>query len=129
MFEIVKEKIRLWVSKRTPWFFENNKVPVWLSKVAPIEIGAVNILCFVFSRGEISKTSRRHETIHYQQQVEMLFLLHWILYSLYLVKGLIVYRSGEKAYRENPFEREAYDNQKKHKYLDRRPLWNWTSYR
>jgi|TARA_R110000824_G_scaffold60853_5_gene162366 hypothetical protein len=129
MFELAKEYFRSWISKREPWFFENSKVPVWLSKVAPIEINAVNIVCFVFSRGKMLKTTQRHETIHYHQQIEMAFLFHWVAYAYYFLKGLVVYRNGRKAYSENPFEREANDNQKKHKYLYRRPLWNWVNYR
>jgi hypothetical protein len=117
-----------WLSKRKPWVFENSKIPVWLSKLAPIEINALSIACFVFCRGEISKTTRRHETIHYHQQWELLFVGQWILYAVFYLSGLIRYRSGEKAYRENPFEREAYDNQKKYTYLEKRPLWNWTHY-
>jgi hypothetical protein len=129
MIEKTKECFRNWVSKRVPWFFENSRIPVWLSKISPIEINAVSVVCFVFSRGTMLKTTRRHETIHYQQQVEMAFLFHWVAYVCYFVKGLVVYRDGKKAYRENPFEREAHDNQKKHKYLYRRPLWNWVNYR
>jgi len=117
-----------WISKREPWIFENNKIPVWLSKVAPIEINAVSFACFVFCREKLSKTSRRHETIHYHQQIEMLFIFQWILYGLFTLVGLVRYHSAEKAYYENPFEREAYDNEKKYTYLEKRPLWNWLKY-
>jgi len=121
--------IRKWLSRRTPWVFENSKVPVWLSKVAPIEIGAVNILCFVFSRGALTMTSRRHETIHYIQQIEMMFLLHWLVYSFYFLWGSLKNRSFIEGYNQNPFEKEAYDNQRKTTYLSKRPLWNWRNYR
>ena len=121
--------IRKWLSKRAPWVFENSKVPVWLSKIAPIEIDAVSILCFVFCRGALSKTSRRHETIHYIQQLEMLFLFHWVVYLFYFLWGFLKNRSFVKAYEENPFEKEAYDNQRKPTYLSKRSLWNWRNYR
>ena len=121
--------IRKWLSKRDPWVFENSKVPVWLSKVAPIEISVVNILCFVFCRGKLSKTSRRHETIHYIQQLEMMFLFHWVAYLFYFFWGSLKNRSFVKGYRENPFEKEAHDNQRKPTYLSKRSLWNWRSYR
>ena len=120
--------VQNWISKREPWVFEDNKIPVWLSKVAPIEVNAVSFACFVFCRGKLSKTSRRHETIHYHQQLEMLFVFQWLLYGLFTLGGLVRYRDGEKAYRENPFEREAYDNEKKYTYLEKRPLWNWLKY-
>ena len=76
----------------------------------------------------LSKTTRRHETIHYHQQIEMLFLGQWLLYGIFWLVGMVRYRDGKKAYRENPFEREAYDNEKKYTYLEKRPLWNWRNY-
>lgn len=42
--------------------------------------------------------------------------------------GLLRYRSHRLAYRENPFEREAYANQSDLGYLDKRSLWSWTGY-
>lgn len=120
--------LQQWISKREPWVFENSKIPVWLSKISPIEIGALSFAFFVFARGTISKRLMRHETIHYHQQLEMLFVFQWILYGLFWLVGLVRYRDGAKAYRENPFEREAYSNQNKYTYLDKRPLWNWVHY-
>ena len=120
--------LQKWISKRRPWVFENSKLPVWLSKISPIEIWAMSFACFVACRGVMSKTTRRHETIHYHQQLEMLFVGQWILYAAFWLIGLVKYRSGKKAYYENPFEREAYDNEKKYTYLDKRPLWNWVHY-
>ena len=64
--------LQKFVSIRRPWIFENSKIPVWLSKVAPIEIWALSFACFVFCRGKLSKTTRRHETIHYHQQIQKL---------------------------------------------------------
>jgi hypothetical protein len=120
--------LRNWLANREPFYFENSRVPVWLSKIAPIEIGAINIGFLVFSRGQISKTTRRHEKIHYIQQIELLFVLHWILYGAFWLIGLVRYRDGAKAYREIPFEREAYANQKKYTYFQKRPFWNWVNY-
>jgi hypothetical protein len=117
-----------WISKRNPWIFENSKLPIWLSKIAPIEVNAVSFACFVFCRGKLSKTSKRHETIHYHQQLEMLFVFQWLLYGLFTLAGLVKYRNGKDAYYENPFEREAYANEKKYTYLEKRPLWNWIRY-
>tara|TARA_R110000824_G_scaffold60050_12_gene160919 strand:+ start:348 stop:722 length:375 start_codon:yes stop_codon:yes gene_type:complete len=121
--------IRKWLSRRAPWVFENSKIPGWLSKIVPIEINAVSILFFVFCRGDLSKTSRRHETIHYIQQLEMLFLFHWVTYLFYFLWGFLKNRSFVKAYKENPFEKEAYSNQRKTTYLVKRPLYNWRNYR
>jgi len=120
--------IQKWVSRRSPWIFNNSRLPVWLSKIAPIEVWALSFACFVFCRGEISKTTTRHETIHYHQQLELLFVGQWMLYAIFFLIGLARYRSGKRAYTENPFEREAYRNEKKTKYLERRPLWSWASH-
>ena len=117
-----------WISQREPWIFENSKLPVWLSKISPIEIHAISLGCFVFARGKVSKVTRRHETIHYHQHLELLFVGFWALYAFFWWQGLIRCRNGKEAYRQNPFEREAYDNERKYTYLKKRPLWNWVQY-
>ena len=122
------EKIKSWIRARRPWMFNNSKIPVWLSKVAPIEIWAVSFGPFVACRGVMSKTTQRHETIHFQQQLEMLFVFQWIAYGSWYLINLVRYRNGAMAYKENPFEREAYDNDRKYTYLERRPFYNWVKY-
>lgn len=122
------EFLRKFISRRSPWIFENSKVPVYLSKIAPIEINALSFGPFVFCRGLLTKTSRRHEIIHYHQQLEMLFIPQWILYAVFWLIGMVRYRDGATAYRENPFEREAYDNERKTTYLSKRALWSWRMY-
>ena len=113
-----------------PKFIENSKVPAALSKVAPIEIGAISFGWWVWSRKEIGPVLRRHETIHFQQQLELCFLIQWVLYVLFWIIGLFVYKfDGQKAYRENPFEREAYANDRKTKYLsETRTRYSWVRY-
>ena len=111
-----------------PWFFENSKLPVWLSKIAPIEVWAFSFAFWVCCRGKLSPETRRHETIHYQQQLEMLMIFQWIFYGLFWLIGLIKYRDGAIAYRENPFEREAYHNDKNPDYLRTRPRYAWVKY-
>ena len=115
---------KLW----TPWFIENSKVPVWLSKLAPINIWALSFGPWVWCRGELSKTTRRHEIIHFQQQLEMAFVFQWIAYGLFYLVGLAKYRDGATAYRENPFEREAYSNDRKFTYLEKRKRYAWVAY-
>jgi hypothetical protein len=112
-----------------PIVFENSKIPVILSKVAPIEIWAISLFIFVWCRGEISDITRRHETIHFQQQLELLFVFQWILYLGLYAFGLFSHKgNGEEAYRMNPFEREAYENQYDKDYLATRPRYNWIKY-
>lgn len=111
-----------------PWVFEFSNVPVWASYVAPIQIGALSFGPFVFFRGQASETRLRHETIHYHQQLELLFIFQWLLYLLFWLWGVLKYRDGKKAYYENPFEREAYDNEKDVEYLTDRPMYSWVYY-
>ena len=70
----------------------------------------------------------RHEKIHFLQQVEMLFIFHWLFYgSFYLVsrwKG----QGHHMAYRHNPFELEAYDNEPDVSYLQTRKPFAWLKY-
>ena len=108
-----------------PIFIENSKVPVWLSKLAPINIWAISFGFWVWCRGELSESTRQHETIHYQQQLELLFVGQWILYGLFHLIGLVRYKDGAQAYRENPFEREAYANEDHSYYLFNRKRYCW----
>jgi hypothetical protein len=112
-----------------PIFHENSRVPVWLSKLAPIEIRAISFGIWVWCRGTMDDRLKRHETIHYLQQRELGFVGQWILYGIFHLVGLWRYRGdGRKAYRENPFEREAYANDEDEEYLSKRDRWAWARY-
>lgn len=111
-----------------PIFIENSKIPVWLSKIAPIEIGAISLCGLVFSRTFISPVTRRHETIHFQQQLELLFLPFFLLYGFYWLKGIIKNKNRKIAYYEIPFEKEAYINESNPMYLEKRKRFAWVDY-
>lgn len=111
-----------------PIFIENSKIPVMLSKVSPINIWAINLAFFVFCRGELSSTGKNHETIHFKQGLELLFVGFWLLYFISWIIGLIRYRDGALAYRMIPFEQEAYSNESDLIYLDDRKLYSWVKY-
>ena len=111
-----------------PIFIENSKLPVWLSKIAPIDVWAFSAGPFVVCRGELSEKTRTHETIHFFQQLEMLFALQWILYGLFYVIGRFTKGSWKAAYYGNPFEVEAYANDLDPDYLQERKFWAWTGY-
>jgi hypothetical protein len=70
----------------------------------------------------------RHERIHFYQQVELLFIFHWLLYvtfySILRLKGQRHYI----AYRFNPFELEAYENDNDLTYGEKRKLFSWVRY-
>ena len=111
-----------------PIFIENSKLPVWLSKIAPIDVWAFSAGPFVVCRGELSEKTKTHETIHFLQQLEMLFVLQWILYGLFYVIGRFTKGSWKAAYYGNPFEVEAYANDLDPDYLQERKFWAWTGY-
>jgi hypothetical protein len=111
-----------------PWFIEDSKVPVRLSFFTPISIWAISFGFWVWCRGKLSEATRRHETTHFQQQIELLFVGFYVLYLTFWLWGLIKYRNGKKAYLEIPFEREAYRNEMNADYLATRSRYNWVRY-
>ena len=111
-----------------PIFIENSKLPYWLSKIAPIDVWAFSAGPFVVCRGKLSEKTITHETIHFFQQLEMLFVLQWILYGLFYVIGRFTQGSWKAAYYGNPFEIEAYVNDIDPEYLEERKFWAWTGY-
>lgn len=108
-----------------PIFVENSKVPVWLSKVSPIEINAISLGLFVFSRGPMGSTTRRHETIHYRQWLELGFVFFPLLYGLFWLRNRLKGMDGVEAYYKIPFEQEAYTHDRQEGYLKSRKLYQW----
>ena len=111
-----------------PRFFECSKIPVWLSKLAPIEISAITLGPLIFSRGKLSATTKRHETIHWQQYIETGIIGFLALYPLFWLWKFAIYRDAALAYRLIPFEAEAYNNQRKRTYLEKRKRFAWLRY-
>ena len=111
-----------------PIFIENSKVPKILSYISPIDISAISLVGLVFCRARASAALRRHETIHFQQQLELLFVGFFALYLFFWLVSLVRCRSGSEAYHEIPFEREAYYNQYASNYLATRKRYSWFRY-
>ena len=63
-----------------PIFIEESKIPIFLSKIAPIEISAITLGFIVIARSKLDKQTKRHETIHFQQYLETYFC--WVLNSV-----------------------------------------------
>ena len=111
---------------RFPIFIENSIIPVLLSKLAPIEIGAITLGFIVISRGEMSEVTKRHETIHYQQYLETLFIGFILLYFYDYVVNRVFHRmDGQTAYYNIRAEKEAYLHDADDTYLDRRTRYEW----
>ncbi len=111
-----------------PKFFENSRIPVFLSAISPIEISAISIGLFVFSRGPLNPVARQHETIHYRQWRELGFVLFPFLYAAFYIRNRIRGLSGKAAYLGIPFEEEAYSMQTSEGYLGRRPFLAWLTF-
>jgi hypothetical protein len=69
----------------------------------------------------------RHEKIHFLQQVELLFIFHWILYAYFYLVARYKGHGHHIAYRYNPFEIEAYNNEQDVSYLKTRKPFAWAS--
>ena len=111
-----------------PLFIENSKIPVWLSKLAPIEIGAITLGPIVISRDEMSEATKRHETIHFQQFLELAFVGFIFLYFGWWGYNRLKGQDGEAAYFNIPFEAEAYANHHDEDYLKNRKRFSWIYY-
>ena len=113
----------------SPWFYENSKVPVWLSYLSPLNINAITLFCLVYARGTLSERTKRHETIHYQQYLETLVLGFLVLYlGEFLVRWVWYKFDGKKAYRMISFEQEAHEKDDLVDYMSKRTRWSWFPY-
>ncbi len=110
-----------------PLFFENSIVPKLLSYVSPINIAAITLGVVVFSREEMDERTKRHETIHFQQYLELFFIGFIILYVLDYLYACFKYRDMKFAYYRIRFEQEAYMNDGDVLYLVNRKRYNWFS--
>jgi len=108
-----------------PIFVENSSIPRFLSHFAPINIGAIVLGFVVFTRAELSESTRQHETIHFQQNLETLFLGAWLLYLYDYIKNYIRFKDGRLAYYNIRAEQEAYMHQETPNYLQTRKRWKW----
>jgi hypothetical protein len=70
----------------------------------------------------------RHEKIHFWQQVEMLFIFHWFIYGFFYLVARAKGHGHYIAYRYNPFEIEAFNNEHDTEYLRARKPFAWMFY-
>jgi len=115
---------------KEPIFIENSRIPVWLSKITPIEISAITLGPIVLSRGKISDKTRRHETIHYHQYLETFFIGFILIYFFDFLWAAVVRGKGfsRESYLAIRFEQEAHSCDKWVKYLESREKYAWRRY-
>lgn len=92
---------------------------------------AINLFGTYFIRKEyegqkVPKTTLNHEAIHTAQMKEMGYVFFYIWYFIEWLIRLII--NGRHAYYYLSFEREAYENEKKYKYLNTRKPYSWFKY-
>lgn len=100
----------------------------WFMKVGGISLFPFIILREKYRDGnkfeiKVGKKTINHETIHFQQALELGVIPFYILYVLEWILKLPIY--GSKAYYNISFEREAYDNDDDLMYLEIRRRYNW----
>jgi len=108
-----------------PIFIENSRLPVWLSVIAPIDIGAITLGFIVIARGVMNEKTKRHETIHYQQYLETGFIGFLLFYFWDYIYNYAKYKDGRKSYLSIRAEREAYMFENQEDYLETRVRWFW----
>lgn len=123
------------------------------NKLLPFgDFTCMNVLGILFVKKDANITPKilNHESIHSAQQYEIMFialLMSLILSNIYaswwyllisIVLPVVLYiilwlielilPPYNSAYKDSPFEREAYFNQNKDNYLVTRPLFAWVKY-
>lgn len=93
-----------------------------------IDVYAITIFPFIFCFEPINDIVENHETIHYEQQKELLLVFFYLLYAFFFIKGYVQYGDYYKAYMSIPFEKEAYANQRNLEYLEQRHRFSWLNY-
>lgn len=91
----------------------------------------ITIFPFMFLKYKALKWNKvliNHEKIHLRQQLELLIIPFFILYTIEFFIRLIQYKKWKLAYRNISFEREAYSKEKDLDYLKSRPLYNFINF-
>ena len=80
----------------------------------------------VYKNNSLPKKTINHESIHTHQMRELGYIFFYIWYFIEWL--LLLPTFGKKAYYNISFEREAYDNERKYKYLENRKHYSWFKY-
>lgn len=100
------------------------------NRIIPFKgFSAINLFSLLFARRDatISEKTINHETIHTEQQKEMLWVFFYLWYVIeWLIRVLFTKdRFTKEAYRNISFEREAYKYQGAPGYTKTRKRYAW----
>lgn len=112
---------------KLPIIIESPKLLRILSPYSKTVVGK-SLFIFIIVADKTKTSVINHEKIHYRQQVEMLFLPMWLAYAWFYIAGRIAGEDHRTAYRNVPFEREAYEHERNSKYLQNRRFLSWIKY-
>lgn len=121
-----------WLNNLRPFVFYSDKFLdsiSWFMKVGGIALFPVIVLREKYRHSEEgfwvnrAKQVINHESIHFQQALELGVLPFYVLYLLEWLLKLPFY--GAKAYKAISFEREAYGNDNDLNYLKNRKRYVW----
>jgi hypothetical protein len=88
--------------------------------IIPKGYKAIALWPFVLYKGLYpTEQTLNHEKIHLRQQIELLLIVFYALYIIFLLYY---------GYRNNPFEREAYTNDHDKLYIKKRKIFNWVNF-
>jgi hypothetical protein len=100
----------------------------WWRLVHPAYTGMA-LFPFILLRNQgLNARLLRHERIHLRQQAELLVLPFYLWYLLEYLAHRVRGKGHAEAYRRISFEREAFANDDKARYLDDRPFWAFRHY-
>lgn len=90
----------------------------------------INICGILFARKNtiIDEYTINHEKIHTKEIIENFIISFYILYCIFYIINIIKYKNHKEAYRNIPFECEAYENEKDLNYLSKRTFYAWINY-
>lgn len=102
-----------------------------LVELKKFHVAGMAIFPFVFIKKGIRDRKRtiNHESIHIRQELELLVIPFYLLYLFFYLKNLTFGKMSHRdAYRNIPFEDEAYDNDNDMEYIKKRKPFAWFKY-
>ena len=105
---------------------KNSRIPAALSWF--ISIRAITLWPWIIFRDEPDDVTVNHERIHIRQQAELLIIPFYVLYAGFWLFNKAKGQTNSEAYRNIPFEKEAYDNEGNWNYLLNRKWFSWKNY-